>query len=261
MITLAQIKQYLGLTESTYDSFLNDVILMSKSHIEDYLNWENLADTQYIKKYDYQYTQKILDNTIHLGMRAVSSVSAWVYYDSDRNETELFTGDNTVANSTDIIGDCSIKVYKGVYLGEKVHKITFNAGYVFSNLTGTVTTAIGDATVTGVGTAFTTELSVDDYIIVGNEKKQVLSITDNTHLETVDTFYSVNSGVAITKTTLPDGIRRAFLECGAVIFKNSYQSDGTLRESGRTINQGGQSVTINLKNLDLSYIDTFKNYQ
>jgi len=263
MITLAQLKLYLNIPDSDTDndSYLKGVISKAQSHLESYLNWESLQETEYTKKYNYLNIQRIVDNIINLRCRGVTEITGWVYRDSDNNESNLFSGDNTITNSTEIIGDNSVKVFKKIYLGEMFHIITFNAGYTFETLTGTVSTTIGDATVTGVGTAFETELAVNDYVIVGNERKKVLSITDGTHFECTDTFYSANSGVSITLTTLPDIIREKMEEVGAVIFKNSYRGDGTLRESSKTMNQGGQSTTIALKKLDLSELDVYRNYQ
>jgi hypothetical protein len=50
-------------------------------------------------------------------------------------------------------------------------------------LTGTVATSSGDATVTGTGTAFSTELAADDSILIGSTAYTVLSITSDTSLE------------------------------------------------------------------------------
>jgi hypothetical protein len=65
-----------------------------------------------------------------------------------------------------------------------------------SALTGTVST--NGTSVTGVGTAFKTELSIGRIISVSGEDKTVTAITDDTHL-TVDTSFTTMTGQAATE--------------------------------------------------------------
>lgn len=51
-----------------------------------------------------------------------------------------------------------------------------------ANLTGTIQVAQGATAMIGVGTAFTTELAVDDFVLAGGQALQVESITDNTNV-------------------------------------------------------------------------------
>ncbi len=52
------------------------------------------------------------------------------------------------------------------------------------------------AVLVGIGTAFTTELSVGDYVNIGAERRQVYSITDNNHLILSAGLTSAASGVS-----------------------------------------------------------------
>lgn len=62
------------------------------------------------------------------------------------------------------------------------------------DLTGTVATA-GDTSLVGTGTAFTTELEVGDYILVGTEERQVSVITDDTNIVVSVAFTPTASGI------------------------------------------------------------------
>ena len=66
-------------------------------------------------------------------------------------------------------------------------------------LTGTVAKASGTSTLTGTGTAFTTELAVGDFIKVGTEVAQVSVITSDTALTVNYSWTATASGVAATK--------------------------------------------------------------
>lgn len=65
-------------------------------------------------------------------------------------------------------------------------------------ITGTVSTTATSTTVTGLGTLFTIELSVGDTIIIGNEIKEIFSITNNVTLDTVTTYGNTNINVSCT---------------------------------------------------------------
>lgn len=81
-----------------------------------------------------------------------------------------------------------------------------------SALTGTHTFTNADATVTGSGSAYTTELAVGDIIIsAGGVKGRVLSIASNTSLELTANFSATTeSGVAATRTRPPHNFDSAF---------------------------------------------------
>lgn len=65
-------------------------------------------------------------------------------------------------------------------------------------LSGTLTTAVGSAAVTGTSTKFTTELKVGDRITVGSETKTVIAITSDTSLTVHSNYIAANSGVTAT---------------------------------------------------------------
>lgn len=65
-------------------------------------------------------------------------------------------------------------------------------------ITGTVSTSATSTTVTGLGTLFTTELAVGDTIIIGNETKEIFSITNDVTLDAVTPYNSTNINISCT---------------------------------------------------------------
>lgn len=77
-----------------------------------------------------------------------------------------------------------------------------------SVLTGTLTATNGSATITGVGTLFTTQLAFGDLITLSGIQHRVLSITSNTNLTLTTTFAGTTStltSVAVSKPAAFDG--------------------------------------------------------
>ncbi len=75
----------------------------------------------------------------------------------------------------------------------------------YTDLTGTVATTIGDATVTGTLTVFTTELTVSDLVKIDGNVYQVVTITSDTALELDEVAKSTVSGVTASKTAFVAG--------------------------------------------------------
>jgi hypothetical protein len=92
-----------------------------------------------------------------------------------------------------VTGAESDTTYPDPDLGSNYTLVT-GAGHLgsYDSLTGTVSSS-GTA-VTGVGTAFTTELSAGDYIKANGETQRVDSVTDNTNLVTTTAFATPLSG-------------------------------------------------------------------
>jgi len=79
--------------------------------------------------------------------------------------------------------------------------VSFNifTANVYTAQTGTVKIATGNAIVLGFGSSFNTNLSVNDYIMIANQPRQVINISNATIL-TVDTPYTSNAnGVVYMK--------------------------------------------------------------
>ena len=70
----------------------------------------------------------------------------------------------------------------------------------YQSITGTVAVTASSAAVVGTGTAFTTELAVDDRVKINSIKYRVLSITDNTNLTLDIDVVSTASSQAIYRS-------------------------------------------------------------
>lgn len=70
-------------------------------------------------------------------------------------------------------------------------------------LTGTVSVPLASTAVTGIGTLFTTELVVNDYIWIGGELCQVDAITNNLALVLKSVSIGLAAGVVIKRTSKP----------------------------------------------------------
>lgn len=97
----------------------------------------------------------------------------------------------------------SLDLSAGVTSVVPFSNVRFDKDGMFSatatNLTGTVAKTNGSASLTGTGTLFTTELAVGDYIQVGTEIRQVLTIPSATSLTVLSIFNATASGVTATK--------------------------------------------------------------
>jgi hypothetical protein len=65
----------------------------------------------------------------------------------------------------------------------------------FNTLTGTVTFSSGNNAVTGSGTAFNTEINAGEYVLFGDEYRQVIQVTNATHILVSNNFTTNGSGV------------------------------------------------------------------
>lgn len=86
-------------------------------------------------------------------------------------------------------------------------------------LTGTVSVSSGTDAVTGVGTAFTTELNVGDVINIASEQISISTITNDTSLTLAANHSGGASGVTYTK----------ILHAGRPLSLTSYGGDGSIR--------------------------------
>ena len=112
----------------------------------------------------------------------------------------------------------------------------------YTTLTGTVAIN-GTTAVVGTGTAFDTELTEGDYIIVAGEVKQVRTITDATNLVMTDAFAGTASGETATIDT--DYDKPVYLSTSGDYVKLKPAS-GTIQKVGYIT--GGKTVRIYLYN-------------
>lgn len=87
--------------------------------------------------------------------------------------------------------------YNDVDIQSFINAAAYCDELIANNLTGTVST--NGTTVTGIGTAFKTEISIDDIITIGTESRTVVAITDDLSLTVDSAFLTVSNQTAIQK--------------------------------------------------------------
>ncbi len=121
--------------------------------------------------------------------------------------------------------------------GDNIYWSTTGTSYTqvnkdtYKTKTGTVSVTAGSATVTGSGTAFTTEFAANDRIQINNVNYRVLSITSDTVLTLDFNVVSSVSGQAVKKS----GMSSSDLSSATVITRTNqsncqfvnYESEGT----------------------------------
>jgi hypothetical protein len=110
-------------------------------------------------------------------------------------ETAIWQGDTNSGNGNLNKWDGFLKIIDAAIGLAGVGCVPANA---FTG-TGTVSTAVGTAVITGVGTSFTTQVAVGDKIVVnGVASGLVTVVTDDTHVTVASNFGVLNAGLAYT---------------------------------------------------------------
>jgi hypothetical protein len=91
-----------------------------------------------------------------------------------------------------------------------------------TTLSGTANVSSSSNTVIGTGTSFTTQVSINDEIVIANESKRVISIDSDTSLNVSSTFVASSNGNSMTITGFPDVWNDRFLKSYATA-KIQYQ--------------------------------------
>ena len=169
-----------------------------------------------IKSMDGNY--QIGDTQVDEDSNPISIIGGWEYIQNGTRYMIIATSDNNVKiyNSTTNVFDI---IYTFPSSSERVSFVNLNNGVVFSNgvddlvfyeygrdtlLSGTISTSIGSATVTGVATKFTTELSVGDHFIVDTLIYVVKTITSDTSLTITTNATTLISGHTYNLTPISE---------------------------------------------------------
>ena len=137
--------------------------------------------SQYLAYASALWTVRVVDdNAANTSLRALNAGAnnGFLVKNDDQYENQYSDGSLKLGFNT---GDWIAK-YAGD-LGNNIKVATCTSAAAFqSNLTGTLTVAANATTVTGVGTAFTTEMQVGDILILNNEAIKVSAIANTTSL-------------------------------------------------------------------------------
>jgi hypothetical protein len=107
---------------------------------------------------------------------------------------QRFTGDGASVNYDSILPFVAVSNYNWILLIFRQDRPT---------KTGTATTTVGSADVTGAGTAFDTEFYEGAIIIINGEAQTVREVTSSTRLSTEQAWTGANAGAAITGSVYP----------------------------------------------------------
>lgn len=120
-----------------------------------------------------------------------------------------------------------------------------NSG-IATALTGTCAIA-GTTTISGNGTAFQSELAANMYVVINNETRKIVSVTNNTTAVVTSAFVSTASGQTGYKTTAPLLTIQAAVNRVPKILQNTYNinvAPGTYAESVLILNYSGGVISI-----------------
>lgn len=253
MLTLSEFKIDLGLTEedTTQDKALQNFINRATARINSETDRVLIAQTNidfisinqdYQRRY-YGGYYNACQTSIYLSQYPINSIASIEKLTGDGVTYEsIFNDGDNVSNSVIIVPNRAgqIILRNGYTFNSNIYyKITYNAGYVFSPLTGTVSTQKGQSSVVGTDTLFTTELIVGSQIIVENEIRIVSAIADNTHLTVSSPFIDQYIDVTFYISNVPEDLRNCCLYYAMDLYYTSPVGKG--RFGLNTVNIGGQS--------------------
>lgn len=253
MITLTEIRDYLKLsdTDTVHDTFLTSLIDMVATDIETRCG-RSLRFGQYITTIFNANSH----NQIYLPVTPVHSVTAVRYFDGDQY-TNLF--DDDVSGHIRVMSDIGlVKFNDGTSIRNLDLEIVHESGYKFFNATGTVDVTHGTVDVVGTGTAFTTEIEVDDRVVIAGQTRTVTAIADNTHLTINESLSDTVSDGSITVNTFPSDLRDVALKITAYNYLQSPHAENFLHRSSGNFNlNSGTGDTYK----DLNVSNTINKYK
>ena len=174
--------QNLGVTNNlTYTSLIPNVenLTLSKTNISYELRQSDaayqLTDYIPIKNLEriIESSSKQISNTTNETAQSIKSLSL---------RTTLTTQNKDVSPYIDL-QRVNVALSKNIINNE-----------TFDTLTGTVTYSSGSNVVTGSGTVFDTEVSAGEYILFGEQYRQVTQVTNSTHMLVSSNFTTTGSG-------------------------------------------------------------------
>lgn len=209
MITLSEIKYYLGINSNEKNDYLFSLINQSLKEFETMTNRRyeyNSAITEYIDCNEFS-------DRVYLYTNPIISIDTIQYYDNAEEEyTDLIDGTgDTIANTVEVYNDF-IKIRKGYSFFGKDIKIIYSAGYRFTKSAGTITALLNTTSLTGSSTLFLTEAEANDLIILDEEIKTVSTISTNTALTITTALNRSHANSNVYFTNYPKDIRQAIKE-------------------------------------------------
>jgi len=254
MISLAELKTYLDITDTVNDIFLNNCINSALGTFESECNRKLIRQTITENIYDYQITDLLFLQS------PIVSISSLKYFDGESYIDLIDGSGDTIANTIEINSGYAV-IRKGYSFYGKDLQVSYTAGYKFQTGTGTITGTAGSSSVVGTSTLFSSEIIEDvDYISCEGERIKVDSISSNTALTLVSPFVSGHAGKTFTVSNVPEDLRQGMLKLSAMLFYESAQGQSLLIKSSEGVNSGS-SMNMNYKELDLTKLYNMYRFQ
>lgn len=243
MITLTELKLFLGIESSENDTLLNGCINSAIAILNSECNRKFER-----KEYTEYYYDNMTYEKLYLRNTPIVSLTSVQYYDGEEY-TNLFSSPDTLQTSFEV-RDAYLYGRLGYNFYSKDIKVVYEGGYKFIQNAGTVTITAGSTALTGTNTTFTTDAAAGDFIIIGGEKIEIESITTNTALVLSSPINEDYNAAEFVITTLPEDIRQAIIDLASEKYYNSGQGLSLLVKESESMNSGASSST-NYKTLDM----------
>lgn len=243
MITLAEFKNYLQISETENDpiiqGFINSAIVKLGA----------MCNRNFTKS---DYTEIIQSNVfkdmIYLKNTPINSVTTLQYWDGTAYSNMIATPD-TISDSVENLGEYLL-LRKGYYAGDKNLKVVYNAGYKFVTGTGRIRGDIGTTVIQGEDTLFTTEVTAGDYLTVNGNKYLVTEVVSNTGIY-IDSAVIEDIGLSsYTISNVPDDLRQACFELSKKLYDESPLGKDMLLRS----NENNENDSATFKEWDNSSV-------
>jgi hypothetical protein len=245
MITLQEFKDYIHITETDNDLILQGFITTAISQLESMCNRKFINDL----RTEYLY-HCIYDKRIYLKNGNINSVVSVKYWYDDEYVTILEPADalcDVVQCREDFI-----YLVKGYSLLGKDVEIVYNSGYKFQTGTGTVNIVSGSKDITGVGTYFTDEIAVGDYVLINGQRIKVSVINSATSMTLESAMSETENYLSFNISNVPEDLRQACKELSAKLYYDSGIGLNALIKSNESVSgtTSGTSTTFKELNMD-----------
>jgi hypothetical protein len=237
MITLAELKYYLGITGSDKDALLQGFITAAMSEMS------GICYRNFIRD---QYTETIpcclaLDR-IYLKTAPIVSVQSLKYYDGTTYSDLILSDIDTLEDSIEIFPNY-ILLRKGYTSFGYDLKVEYTGGYKFIQGTGKlkVLSSVDAEIILG---GDTTNITEGDYITFEGERLQVASVTDSTHFVFVSPSSKDYTSVNYNISNVPEDLRQYCKELSTKLFYESPAGKDILLKTNESLSGTTSSTGI-----------------
>lgn len=239
IVSVAEIKSYLNIVDTTIDNELLTLINACQFQVENYCN--RSLESNSISEIQLSSGNK----SIYLNNSPITAISKIEIQQSDNTWLEIDKTYISYINSRIFYTDGN------TFLDDTIYKITYTGGYKSQTGTGTLSIAISTKAVTGVGTLFLAELVAGDKFICEGQSFIVDTITSNTVMTVISNASAAISGKSFVISNVPFDLKQTIIEMVAIAFKQSGIAGGSNTLGMSSVGEGGAiGITTSFKDYD-----------